>query len=71
MVPENQTIIAILCRDEHGEWARVSSIETRQGDEAILVPTQKGLVAAVGEVREEDHPAISRDLEAIEGTAER
>ena len=61
--PDN--VIAIMCRDERGAWQRVSSVKTKKGDNALLLPTDKGFVLVLGEVDEEDELTILKLIEDL------
>jgi hypothetical protein len=66
MVPKDQKVVAIICRDEQGVWQSVPSVETKEGEEVLFLPTARGLVAVLGEICDKDQPTISRLLEGIE-----
>ena len=65
MVREEPKIIGIICRDGSGAWQRVSSVESKKGDDVLLLPTEKGLVAVMGEVCDDDNPTISNIVEEL------
>ncbi len=63
MQPENKKVVAIICRDQDGTWKRVQSVETKKGEKVVLLSTERGLVAVLGELSDEDHQEISRLIE--------
>ncbi len=65
MLPKDKKIIAIIRRDQNGSWRRVQSVATNKGDNVILLPTEKGLIAVLGEPSDEEYQEISRLIEGI------
>jgi hypothetical protein len=65
MYAADERLIAILRRDVNGIWQTVPSAETKEGEGIIIHPTEKGLVAILGEPSDEEYREISIILDRI------
>jgi hypothetical protein len=63
MIIKEPTVIAIICRHPSGKWHKVSSIEAKQGDDFLLLPSAKGIVAVLGKVNDGDLADILKVVE--------
>lgn len=65
MTGAGNRVLAIVRRNENGEFAQVNSLYTEAEDSLLMIPTPRGLIVVSGMIDEEDERTLEGLIEKI------